>query len=105
MLQSEHTGFSSQIKPAAPRLPIRPSGTGAFGSPPGTSHTQRWDVSAAEKANADRYFDNLDPQRRGFIEGDVAVPFMLESKLPGDDLAQVWYVSFPLFIVLWLGQW
>jgi epidermal growth factor receptor substrate 15 len=100
MLQPEHTGFSSQNKPAAPRLPVRPNpafGTGAFGSPPGSSHMQRWDVTAAEKANSDRYFENLDPQRRGFIEGDVAVPFMLESKLPGEDLAQVWCVIPRLF--------
>jgi hypothetical protein len=58
---------------------------------------QRWDVTATEKAFSDRYFENLDPQRRGFIEDDVAVPFMLESKLPGEDLAQVWYVIPRLF--------
>jgi epidermal growth factor receptor substrate 15 len=96
ILQPDLTGFSAQNKPAAPRLPMRPNpatfGAGAFGSSPGSAPAPRWDVTAAEKANADRYFDNLDPQRRAFIEGDVAVPFMLESKLPEEELAQVWYV-------------
>ncbi|KAG2115224.1 uncharacterized protein F5147DRAFT_676647 [Suillus discolor] len=50
----------------------------------------QWDVTAAEKASADRFFDTLDSQHRGYIEGDVAVPFMLQSKLPEDVLAQVW---------------
>jgi hypothetical protein len=69
-LQPEHTGFqvSSRNKPAGPRLPVRPNpafGTGAFGSPPGSSHMQRWDVTATEKADSDRYFENLDPQTQG----------------------------------------
>ncbi|KAG2149296.1 hypothetical protein DEU56DRAFT_869486 [Suillus clintonianus] len=52
--------------------------------------TSNWDVTTAEKAGADHFFDTLDPQRRGYIEGDVAVPFMLQSNLPEDVLAQVW---------------
>lgn len=49
-----------------------------------------WDITPEEKAKADGFFDSLDTQRRGYIEGDVAVPFMLESKLPEDLLAQIW---------------
>lgn len=56
---------------------------------PGVTH---WDVTPAEKAGADHFFDTLDSQHRGYIEGDVAVPFMLLSKLPEDVLAQVWSV-------------
>jgi hypothetical protein len=47
-------------------------------------------VTPAEKANADKYFEILDTHRRGYIEADVAVPFMLKSKLPQEVLAVVW---------------
>ncbi|KAF8510211.1 hypothetical protein BU17DRAFT_55537 [Hysterangium stoloniferum] len=52
--------------------------------------SQSWAISAEEKSSSDTMFDGLDIQRRGFIEGDVAVPFMLTSNLPGDELAQIW---------------
>ncbi len=59
-----------------------------------------WDVTRTEKASADKHFDALDTQKRGYIESDVAVPFMLQSKLPGADLASIWSApsiySFPL---------
>jgi epidermal growth factor receptor substrate 15 len=49
-----------------------------------------WDVTPTEKASADKHFDSLDTQKGGYIESDVAVPFMLQSKLPGTDLASIW---------------
>ena len=49
-----------------------------------------------EKAASDRFFDTLDTLQRGYIEGEVAVPFMLQSKLPEEILAQVWRVQ-PFF--------
>jgi len=59
-----------------------------------------WDVTPNEKAGADKHFDVLDAQKRGYIESNVAVPFMLQSKLPGDVLASIWLAlstySFPL---------
>ncbi|KAJ7445800.1 hypothetical protein B0H11DRAFT_2162577 [Mycena galericulata] len=91
LLQPQATGPWSSKPPIPPHLPARPSGSassasaGAFGAP-----QAHWDVTPAEKANADRWFDSLDKQKRGFIQDDVAVPFMLESKLSGDDLAQIW---------------
>ncbi|KAF7359411.1 hypothetical protein MSAN_01283700 [Mycena sanguinolenta] len=96
VLQPQVTGPWSSKPPVPPHLPVRPSasapgasasaiGSGAFGA------TQpAWDVTPAEKASSDRWFDSLDAQHRGFIQDDVAVPFMLESKLSGDDLAQIW---------------
>ena len=50
-----------------------------------------WDVTTTEKASADKLFDGLDTLNRGYIESDVAVPFMLQSKLPGTDLATIWF--------------
>ncbi|KAH7927735.1 hypothetical protein BV22DRAFT_1110947 [Leucogyrophana mollusca] len=91
-VQSQLTG---QLSSAPPLPSRRPGGSGlaptvpAFPSaaPQATGH---WDVTAAEKAGADRFFDTLDSQHHGYIEGDVAVPFMLQSKLSEDILAQVW---------------
>ncbi|KAG1730581.1 hypothetical protein EDB19DRAFT_1740158 [Suillus lakei] len=82
--------LTGQASPAPP-LPNRRLGPSRLAPsiPPFPGVTQ-WDVTAAEKAGADRFFDTLDLQHRGFIEGDVAVPFMLQSKLPEDVLAQVW---------------
>lgn len=57
------------------------------------SHTDHWDVRSADKENADRLFESLDPKRQGYIESDVAVAFMFETKLPFKDLAHVWYVN------------
>ena len=59
-----------------------------------------WDVTPTEKASADTLFDGLDTRKRGYIESEVAVPFMLQSKLPGTDLALIWsalsiYISPP----------
>ena len=102
-LQQQYTGQVHSLQPnytgtspgTSPRQPTRPApssfGSGAFATPQGNGHA-RWDVTAAEKTSADHLFDGLDSQKKGYIEGDVAVPFMLESKLLGDDLAQIWYV-------------
>jgi len=49
-------------------------------------------VTPTEKQASDRFFDQLDKFGRGLIDGDVAVPFMLESKLPEVVLASVWCV-------------
>ncbi|KAH7889962.1 hypothetical protein F5I97DRAFT_615298 [Phlebopus sp. FC_14] len=91
-VQAQYTGQSS----SAPALPSRrpgPAGHVPTGPPFPSVSSQisgHWDVSPAEKASADRLFDTLDPHKRGFIEGDVAVPFMLRSKLSEDVLAHVW---------------
>lgn len=83
MLQPEYTGsFKAPSLPARPNAPTESNG-----------HVAEWDVTPAEKAASDRHFDTLDTQRKGFIEGEIAVPFMLKSQLPGEILAQVWYAE------------
>jgi epidermal growth factor receptor substrate 15 len=83
MLQPEYTGsFTAPNLPARPNAPTESNG-----------HVAEWDVTPAEKAASDRHFDTLDTQRKGFIEGEIAVPFMLKSQLPGEILAQVWYAE------------
>ncbi|KAF5391940.1 hypothetical protein D9757_001685 [Collybiopsis confluens] len=91
VLQPQGTGtLAHRVPSGAPTLPARkvpnaPSlGSSAFNTAP------HWDVTGNEKAQSDGYFETLDTTKQGFIEGDIAVPFMLESKLPGEILAQVW---------------
>jgi hypothetical protein len=93
-VQPQSTGQASPAPPL-PNRRLGPSRLAPTIPPfPGVAPqtTGQWDVTPAEKAGADRFFDTLDVQRRGFIEGDVAVPFMLQSNLPEDVLAQVWSV-------------
>ncbi|GLB35163.1 putative eps15 homology domain containing protein [Lyophyllum shimeji] len=92
LLQPDHTGYTATSS-GPPVLPARRAVSAATAPPfvpQRNGHVPQWDVTPAEKANVDKYFDELDPQRRGYIEGDVAVPFMLKSNLPSDDLARVW---------------
>jgi epidermal growth factor receptor substrate 15 len=78
-LQPQATGYK-------PTLPARsPMGIPAFPTP-----QLQWDVTPAEKVSSDAIFNDLDKQRLGYIEGDTAVPFMLQSNLPEDVLAAVW---------------
>ncbi|KAI0721498.1 hypothetical protein C8T65DRAFT_565847 [Cerioporus squamosus] len=98
-IQPQMTG-PLRSTPGAPPLPARSALSGSGAAPsPGFPFVQQqttgaqWDVTPQEKASSDRIFDSLDTQKRGYIEGDVAVPFMLQSKLPEDVLAQVWDLS------------
>lgn len=87
-LQSQYTG---QQQSAFAKPPVRaPTLPASIGSPFHTQAAQAWDVTPAEKANADRFFDRLDTAKRGYIEGDIAVPFMLESTLSEEVLALIW---------------
>ncbi|KAH8102894.1 EF-hand [Cristinia sonorae] len=81
--------------------PISPTFTSVSGSvsqphlsptSPATSRSDgwNWDVTPAEKASSDRFFDMLDPWKHGYIEGEAAVPFMSKSKLPESVLADIW---------------
>lgn len=90
LLQSEHTGLSETPSRSSVRNDILTLGTTSVVQ---NGHTLPWDITATEKAAADRFFDELDSNQLGYIEGDVAVPFMLKSNLPGEALAQVWYVT------------
>ncbi|KAF7800250.1 hypothetical protein EIP86_011497 [Pleurotus ostreatoroseus] len=92
VLQPQYTGQSAlqaQMTGQKPNLSSPPRSASIPAFPPSPSQMQ-WDVTAAEKASSDQYFNNLDTQKRGYIEGDVAVPFMVQSKLSDDVLAQIW---------------
>jgi epidermal growth factor receptor substrate 15 len=91
-LQQQFTGQPRMAPPVPQRTPAALGGS-AFGMQAhNTGMAQQWDVTAAEKANSDRFFDTLDAQKIGFIDGDQAVPFMVQSGLPEDALSQIWFV-------------
>lgn len=99
-LQPQMTGqdhrLSMMLPPQASlqlaATPATTLGASAFGGVSLTSQLP-WDVSPDEKSRFDKFFDQLDVERKGYIEGGVAVPFMLQSKLDSDILAQVWLVN------------
>ncbi|KAJ6567192.1 hypothetical protein DFH09DRAFT_454144 [Mycena vulgaris] len=55
--------------------------------------TSTWDIPAGVKDIADRQFDVLDPLKQGFIHDNISLPFLLESKLPPDELARIWTLA------------
>lgn len=77
--------YTGQVAPTNMNALSSPHSAGFVFHPPGT-----WDITPAELAQSNVFFDSLDTTRQGFIPGDRAVPFMMESKLPGDVLAHIW---------------
>lgn len=107
ILQPQRTGQSLTGQPAAstpPRTASRtvstspaasgfaPTGSTVSGVNRGMPAQAQWDVTLEAKATSDRFFAQLDTQNRGVIEGDVAVPFMLQSQLDEGVLASIWCV-------------
>ncbi|CCM03843.1 uncharacterized protein FIBRA_05992 [Fibroporia radiculosa] len=88
-LQPQMTGQMRSTSATLPRSALS-NATYPLVQAQATGSAQSWDVTPTEKTSADRLFETLDQQKRGYIEGDVAVPFMLQSKLAEDVLAQVW---------------
>ncbi|KNZ57977.1 hypothetical protein VP01_2024g3 [Puccinia sorghi] len=82
MIRPQYTGRS-----ASSVTPVLPTGIASIISSPTAS---AWDISSAELAQSNIYFDSLDTNRLGYITGDQAVPFMMESKLSGEILARIW---------------
>jgi epidermal growth factor receptor substrate 15 len=77
---------------AAPRAgsPLR-TGFGAPQQfPQQTGFANDWAVTPADKVKFDGIYSTLDKMNRGFITGEEAVPFLSESKLPEEALAQIW---------------
>lgn len=96
-LHSQFTGSGrlSSSSPATSSLIPSTATSSVFTTstvPSSIAPTLPWDITSEEKAKSDGFFDGLDTQRRGFIEGDVAVPFMLGSQLSEELLAKIWCV-------------
>ena len=99
-LQPQYTGgLQAQLtgRGPAPTIPPRSAavpGPSTFNPPTpfGAPPAPQWDITPAEKATSDRFFDGLDATKKGSIEADAAVPFMMQSNLPEEVLAQIWCV-------------
>ena len=91
------THITGQSRVAAAASPIYPQTTSSM-TPKSRSGTlgqsQRpWAITPLEKSQSDTFFGMLDTARSGYISGDVAGPFFLQSGLSGDILASVWDLS------------
>ncbi|MCJ1244254.1 hypothetical protein MMC30_001452 [Trapelia coarctata] len=65
----------------------------AVSAPPSATQSQpgaAWAISAQEKAQFDRLFAQVDTEHHGYVTGEQAATFFSNSKLPEDDLAQIW---------------
>lgn len=62
----------------------------ARGGPQGQPAGGDWLVTPAEKTKFDSIYEGIDKAKRGYITGEEAVPFLSQSNLSGDILAQIW---------------
>lgn len=93
----------------APSVPPTPYATGPTSSQPPTPMTRaappappsrqatgtgavssEWEVTPSDKQRFDEFFDQLDSQRVGYVEGSHVVPFFLQSGLDESTLAHIW---------------
>lgn len=78
---------TSSIQPPPQRAQTIDSlGNLAFGQP-------EWDVTAQEKQQFDGFFNKIDSNQQGYIQGKEAVEFFKNSRLPESELAHVWDLS------------
>ncbi|KAM0255983.1 hypothetical protein ACHAQJ_005287 [Trichoderma viride] len=49
-----------------------------------------WAVTPADKTRFDQIYLDFDKTNKGYITGEEAVPFLSQSNLPEDTLAQIW---------------
>ncbi|KAI5928131.1 hypothetical protein F4810DRAFT_647123 [Camillea tinctor] len=68
------------------RPPMSPQPTGV----PPPSAGGDWLITPADKARFDQFYADLDRTNKGFITGEEAVPFLSQSSLSEDALAQIW---------------
>lgn len=90
-LYSQPTGSSLLNRTSAGGGPLSPAQRGmSLGQ---SQNGGIWAIDAAEKAQSDQFFDMLDTSRQGILQGDIAVPFFVQSGLPEETLAQIWDLS------------
>lgn len=58
--------------------------------PAQTTGGSDWAVTPADKGRFDLIYADLDKTNKGYITGDEAVPFLSQSNLAEDTLAQIW---------------
>ncbi|KAI0822614.1 hypothetical protein BC628DRAFT_1326744 [Trametes gibbosa] len=91
-------GDSSMFNPPASPFSTAPSSP--FPASPHNPSTSYLPVPAAspsdlnitheERTRYDRFFDQLDTQRKGYLLSDIAVPFFARARLPNEVMATIW---------------
>ncbi|KAI8947382.1 hypothetical protein F4801DRAFT_511438 [Xylaria longipes] len=79
---------SAQPRTSSP-LGRPPLGAQGLGIPPQATGSD-WLITPADKAKYDQFYADLDKTNKGYITGEEAVPFLSQSKLSEDALAQIW---------------
>lgn len=76
---------------SAPALPPRP-GTNSMPARPAQAQPFDFNVAMADadRTSAEKFFDQLDPFKQGYLEPDNAKAFLQKSKLDPDELAYIW---------------
>ena len=69
-------------QPSSPSAPTAGSSSGPL--------SDGWAITPADKTRYDGFFDSLDTERAGYVDGSVVVPFFLQSGLDESTLAHVW---------------
>ena len=84
-----------QFSEAGPQRTSSPLARPPYVTPPVSAQPTgtEWAISPQEKAQYDSYYATIDTENRGFITGDQAVGFFSDSRLPEEDLAQIWDLS------------
>ncbi|KAK6844849.1 hypothetical protein PG995_014959 [Apiospora arundinis] len=79
---------SAHMRPGGqmPRSPLNPQATGLTPQMSGSD----WAVTPVDKQRFDQFYNDLDKTNKGFITGEEAVPFLSQSSLSEDALAQIW---------------
>ncbi len=91
--QSDAASVAATHPDAVPGKPsLRDAFTRDFHYIRASVNLEAWHLPDVVREHSDFYFDELDQQRKEYIEGDQAVPFLLLSELPPTDLAHIWYL-------------
>ena len=91
------SAIPKQFSGAGPPRTSSPLARPPHGLPPasqspalGTQPTGDWLISSQDKAQYDSIYATVDTEKQGYITGDQAVSFFSNSRLPENDLAQIW---------------
>lgn len=85
------TGVPTQFTGSSAVRPQSPLTRQQAGTPLSTQSTgDTWAISPVDKARFDQRFATLDKSNRGYIDGDQAVEFFGNARLPEETLAQIW---------------
>ncbi|KAJ7499247.1 hypothetical protein FB451DRAFT_31719 [Mycena latifolia] len=87
---SHRLSVQTDLSNGSPRTGSPASSLRLSDEQPKTACSGSDNIPPGVRAIADRQFDILDPLKNGFIHDNISLPFLLESKLPPEELARIW---------------